>query len=59
MAQSVKHRPHGGGGTALLVTIDESVKRSAQSVARAEGKSLSLWLEDLLRDTTKERQLST
>lgn len=58
-ATSVKHRTHGGGGATLCATVDPTVKQAAQVFARAEGKSLSLWLEDLMRDAVVKRQRST
>lgn len=46
---SVKHRSKGKGGESICATVDSEVKRAAQRVARTQGKSLSLWLEDVMR----------
>ncbi len=46
---AVKHRAKGKGGAPICATVDQEVKREAQSVARSQGKSLSLWLEDVMR----------
>lgn len=46
---SVKHRPKGKGGVPICVTVDPAIKKAAQTTARSQGKSLSLWLEDVMR----------
>lgn len=46
---SVKHRSKGKGGAPICATVDSEVKSAAQKVARVQGKSLSLWLEDIMR----------
>lgn len=46
---SVKHRSKGSGGAPICATVDPEVKKAAQATARSQGKSLSLWLEGVMR----------